>query len=323
MVDRSIPRPALMLKTKEENSMHAIELASLASTMVQHLPTLSALGNRCSRDAVQSFWLNNRFRHDNWSTRLSNHRQAIQGAGVSSRSSRWHEIIPVMQEVLLSEPLTRCIAYFATVLEERPKAALDMDDLGRDSALATLAQSSLAAHVESRHRCLHLIVFGQGLSVEHAVKLNRMRRVLEAYSDQLLAVMRPIHNTADYAFDSAKLARSQAELSNGKLATTFVKLHASGLAQGLRQSLQSEIDWRVPNPQFNLKLSQAVLGLLPRQLFDDLGLPKTEHNLRFTRESLESTGKSNDFHSQLTHPLSILFSEPRAVASETRMKPRW
>lgn len=303
--------------------MHAIELANLASTVAQHAPTLLALGNHSSREAVQAFWLNSRFRHDQWSSRLSHHRHAIQAGGVSARSTLWHEIIPVMQEILLSEPLTRCLAYFATTLEERPIEALCSAELGRESELTTLAQSTLAAHVEARHRCLHLIVFGQGLSVEHAVRLNRMRRVLEAYTDQLLSVMISVSNLADYAFDPEKVMRSQIDLANGQLASAFVRLHTSGLSQGLWKSLESDVDWRVPNPQLNSRLSRAMLGLLPSQLFDGFGLPKTKQYFRLDRESLESTGKSNDFHDPLVHPLCVLYAEPRKVAEPSRSKPRW
>ena len=293
--------------------MHAVELASLTSTLVQCSRGLISLGAAPHRDTVQAYWLANRFRHDSWAGRLAAHRQAIQGNGISYRNQLWHEIMPVIQEVLLSEPLARYFAYYAAVLEEQD----------RDHEFAALAQSTLAAHIEARHRCLHLMVFGQGLSVEDAVRLNRMRRALETYTDQLLSALCPVASLSDYCFDAAGVSNGQVELAAGNADTSQLKLHTTTVADSLWQALQADIDWRAPNARQNHKLSQIALQLLPPEFFDSCGVPKSSQRLAIEQSSLESTGKCNDLSSPLAHPLNVLYAKPRSIPTPTKLDPRW
>jgi hypothetical protein len=294
--------------------MHAANLASLASTLTGYASALLALSVPVRPHALEQYWLTCRFRHERWSEQLAAHRHAIQHQGVSHRSRSWHEILPVIQEVLLSEPLARCVAYLAQVFDDREI----------DSSFAPLARNALSIQVEARHRCLHLIVFGQGLSVETAVKLNRLRRTVESYTDELLSSMPPIENLDEFCFDSVAVREAQAKwLQSGPSANQSAMLLANLLSEGLRRALTADVDERVANLRMNVKLSQAVLGLLPETLFDPFGYPKGLRWLTFGKESLESTGQADDLTVPLAYPLSVLLAPVRQTTPSSQPKPRF
>lgn len=267
--------------------MHAITLAELASTFVGVARTILKQRLLPAQEAAQALWTIHRSRCDEWNYRLASHRDALNRNGASARSKKWHEVLPVLQEILLTEPLTRTLACFASQLEE-----LELSD-----EFSPLLHSNLVSHIEARHRCLNLIVFGQGLSVEASVRLNRLRRNLETYSDQLLAILPYTSTLESYCFDSRAILNTRMELSrtsdshDGK----WLQLHIHSLERQLWQNLQSDIDWRAANGRLNHRVSQSVLALMPSELFDGFGIPRRSgiHSLT-SNNSPESDGKPLD-----------------------------
>lgn len=267
--------------------MHAITLAELASTFVGVASTI--LKQRCvpTHEAAQSLWTIHRSRCDEWNYRLASHREAMNRIGASARAKSWHDVMPVLQEILLTEPLTRTLACFASQLEE-----LKVSD-----EFSPLLHSNLVSHIEARHRCLNLIVFGQGLSVESSVRLNRLRKHLETYSDSLLALLPTATTVEGYCFDSRAILNER--LETGRIADTsdgkWLQLHLQSLERQLWQNLQCDIDWRAANGRLNHRFSQAVIALWPTQLFDGLGIPRRAgFSLLTANESPESDGKPLD-----------------------------
>ncbi len=289
--------------------MHSIELTSLAATFVRTAESQLALGTAVDKRAAESYWLAARYRHEFWSGRLADHRAAIQRPGISHRHACWQEILPVLQEVLISEPLTRCLAYQAKILEE----------FGIDQDLAGLASSALGAHLESRHRCLHLIVFGTGLSPELAVALNRLRRLMEHFNDQLLILLRPIDGLPTYAFDCQTTAISQRQLGLARTSAFLRSLHTCVLRSWLASTCSREygLSAKPANPRLNTLMSRAVLQMLPHELFDSFGLPRSRETLRAGQPGLESDGNQLDASQPDVLPLNLLSaSHPRHAQLE-------
>lgn len=302
--------------------MHAIDLADLANTFTRLAPAICALDGSLTsslpnRTAVQDYWLTNRYRHEHWMRLLSEHRDAIQNAGTSFRSQRWDEIVPVIQEVLLSETLSRIVAYHAACLEELyilrqeqwPHNLRELLEQSRE--FASLTHSSLASHAEARNRCLHLMVFGPGLLVSDAVQLNRLRRIVEKYTDQLLSSMPPVRRPQDFCFDAAFVSHSQLQLGIAGRSSFAVALHTASLAESFWHSIHHQLAWRVPSARLNYRLSQNVLRLLPAGLFNGLGTPNSSHLGPFLANSSESSGGSHDVHLPLPPPLNILLNPTR------------
>jgi hypothetical protein len=298
-------------------NMHAITLAELASTFVGVAATILKQRLLPAKEAAQALWTIHRSRCGEWNYRLASHRDAINRTGASSRSKKWHEVMPVLQEILLTEPLTRTLACFASQLEE-----LKLSD-----EFSPLLHSNLVSHIEARHRCLNLIVFGQGLSVESSVRLNRLRRHLETYSDQLLAALPHTPTVESYCFDARVIRRTRTENSRtaDSLDGKWMQLHMQSLERQLWQNLQSDIDWRAANGRLNHRVSQSVIALLPAQLFDGFGIPcRRGFSVLTSQDSPESDGKPLD-PASVSSPLNLFIksSAHSRRVNEPHSRKRW
>ena len=171
--------------------MHAIELTELAALFATYSPDLLKATCVPDRQAQQEYWLESKYRHEGWSNRIAEHRRGLQELGIARRGDCWRQILPVIEDILLSEPLTRCIAYHARLLV----------DLRIDRDLSAVALNVLTSHLEARNRCLHLIVFGEGLAIEQGARLNHLRQQLENYTDGLLGQLPSVSHDEKLCFD--------------------------------------------------------------------------------------------------------------------------
>ncbi len=281
----------------EPLDMHAQQLISLANTYA-HMAALQRVHRQPSpREASQSYWLTNRFRHEYWSGRLAAHRAAIQGIAIGQRHARWLDIVPVIEEILLSEPLTRVVALHGKIMERE-----QIDD-----ELAPLAHSVLTAHLEARHRCLHLIVFGSGLSPALAVRLNRLRRNVELFNDQLMASLPTLAGGDLYSFDQPASDRARDELASTHLDSNPVgrRVHERALFHWSLQNTSLDADPRAANGRLNQRLSETVLEMWPQASFDGLGVARSPRGLWPCVDSSESDGAGESSPSTAS-PLSVL-----------------
>lgn len=255
--------------------MHALKLTELAIMFAQHAMPQYQLGVSPKREFGNSYWLASRFRHEEWSGRLASHRLEIQRPGVSHRAGCWHSIFPVMQEVLLAEPLARLLAYFGNIQQTRGRSANET----YTTDFSSLAETTCASHVEARNRCLNLIVFGQGLDAAKAARLNELRRSMELLTDQLLATLPQHACIENYAFDSDKINTLHQELFDGTNATQRIRILTCSLLTQL-QTVRCRSDRRSGSPRLNTRLCDVVLKMLPRELFDSFGLAKTYETIK-------------------------------------------
>ncbi|MFN3189877.1 MAG: hypothetical protein ACE361_05085 [Aureliella sp.] len=286
--------------------MHALRLLEIAAAFVRHADIQLAVRAASPKEAVHSYWLTARYRHDLWSSRLAAHRSAIQRPGSSQRAQQWLEIIPTIQEVLLSEPLTRCIAHHAACLEEQE---VDFD-------IGPLAQSAFAAHLEARHRCLHLIVFGSGLSPEQAARLNNLRRTCEAATDQLLAAMLAVHNEDTFSFDPLGTATARTKLA-ATPTQAVLRLHTSAVLHWFIQETALDIDYRQENPVQNERMAKAISGLWPESMFDGFGVPMSKSMATIRNGDEERNSPFAIAASPLSSPLDLLSIPVRHVTSQS------
>lgn len=296
--------------------MHALDLAELATIVARYSPNMIAHRSAPPRSRQQQYWLESKFRQDFWCSKLAAHRQEIQCLGVTHRRQCWQRIIPIIEDILVSEPLTRCVAYHAHILADQ---MIDVD-------FSTLANSVLSSHIEARHRCLHLLVFGEGLSVEHSVRLNRIRRELECYTDSLLTTLTPLEKARSLYFD-AFWAGQMRDYANGFADTVWIDsrgLHLDCLRRSLRPSMANRLAATLPCSSANGKIHAAVLGFMAPELFDSFGIPQGLRAARLTAESTESSSLVELFENPLSATITQLMSPqrpaPESSAAEHR---RW
>ncbi len=266
--------------------MHAIDLVDLATTCTQLALSMAELRLNPRSRAVQDVWLTSRYRQENWLHCLARHRDAIVRPNTSRRMQLWRDIMPTIQEVLLAEPLTRVIAYSASVWSKH----------GLDNDLGPLANSALAAHIEARNRCLHLIVFGQGLAVEQAATVNRLRRNLEYFTDHLLSRLPSLDNPGLYVFEPHAVRRRQREIRSLNCRSEELDLLTQLHSKQLRQAWLRDSNTAAANIRLNLQISQHTLGLFPHACFDSLGLPHSIASLSRLRPACDAQVGTNCEH---------------------------
>jgi hypothetical protein len=294
--------------------MHALDLAELAANVARYTPSMIA--HRCAppRQRQQQYWLEAKFRHDFWSSKLATHRREIQCLGVSHRRQSWQRILPIMEDILVSEPLTRCVAYLALVLADQ---SIDVD-------FSTLANSVLSSHIESRHRCLHLLVFGEGLSVEHSVRLNRIRRELESYTDSVLGTLPPLESAQHICFDPLWMANMRDQPMNQVTAHIDTRvLHLDCLRRALRPTMVRRLCATIPCTGANSKIHAAVLGFFPSNMFDSLGTPWTVQAAHLKAESVESTPVTELFEAPPSTTITQLMGVKRPSPQSPSEHRRW
>lgn len=292
--------------------MHAYDLVKLATTFVRMAVPMAELRLVPRRLLGQDLWLTSRYRQENWLYCLARHRDAIVQPNTSRRMQLWRDIMPVIQEVLLAEPLTRVIAYSANLWSSR----------GIDGDLAPLATSTLAAHIEARNRCLHLIVFGQGLAVEHAVRINRLRRNLESFTDSLLARLPPMEDAGLYAFEPHSMCRQQLEIRSFARQNNWLNLLSNLNYEHMWQGLQRDIEISAANARLNFQLSQHTLGLFPAGCFDSLGLPHSADSLRRLQPACDAQVREDCEHPLFKRTIATPSPNPRIQLHSTHRRHR-
>lgn len=244
--------------------MHATHLAQLAGTFASVGHAITADSVQMLGDAAHGYWLASRFRCDAWHERISAHRSAIENCGTSQRARLWRIILPTLQEILISEPLSRTLAYLACYLERR----------AADTDWGALGDNVLGSHSEARQRCLNLMVFGYGLPVEGAVSLNRLRRLMEFYSDQLIGSLPSQVDLDHYAFDSVLVAQTQRDFRRYSVIGIEPQVRLMTISSTLMQLLNHDHEAQSANPVLNSNIAESAIGMLPAALFDSFGLPQ-------------------------------------------------
>ena len=288
--------------------MHATSLAQIAGNFASMGHALTAEHVCLLGDAAHGYWLSNRFRCDAWHQRISAHRSAIERCGTRQRMRLWHEIMPTLQEILISEPLTRTIAYLAGQLERR----------GTDADWGALAHSVLGNHIDARHRCLNLMVFGYGLPVEGAVSLNRLRRLLEFFSDQLLGALPPQSQLDDYAFVPSLVAQTQRTFRCYPITGTLQQMRLVSLTTSVQQQIDSDYQCASANPRLNRCIAEAALAMWPPAAFDSFGIPRGRLQETLALDINQSPITLEDLHQSLAPPFDLLAQHLRIVINTKR-----
>ncbi len=285
--------------------MHAKHLVQLAIQLTSAGNALTHSHVQAAGDAAHAYWLANRFRCDAWHERISAHRTAIEKVGTSRRARLWAEMVPTLEEILISEPLTRIVAYIASHLERRRA----------DADWGPLSHSVLDSHIEARHRCLNLMVFGYGFPVERAVRLNRLRRLLEAFNDRLIGCLPALSGLDRYAFEVRAVANAQLESRLQALTSRSVDVHLQSLSASLGSTVKTEYEQRSPNSQFNQRIAEAALAMLPEDVFDSFGVLRGPLQNVLSHTSTDVSIGTDDLEKPLAAPFDLLAVTKRDARS--------
>jgi hypothetical protein len=184
-----------------------------------------------------------------------------------------------VEEILTGEVLTR--VWSAVLCAHDRRRGVD--------ELEPVARSVMIGHMEARHRALTLLVHGPDVDAEAAVKLNRLRRRAECWTDVLVGHLAALHDVSEFAVDPKRARDFAKDLSScgnrqgGR--HTWPLLVAS-----LRTAFQSGLSPESANADLNTRIATAILSCFPQELFDSTGLLHSLWMLRLTNITEDTQG---------------------------------
>ncbi|TWU33388.1 hypothetical protein [Novipirellula artificiosorum] len=249
--------------------MHCVLLADLAALVSQHADAISLGDDQEMADSVTHYWTSTRSRLELWHQVIARYRRA-ESVGDSITMSQWWNLhMTVLEEILVSETLCRVIAAVGKALDEKN---------GRDD-VAPITETVFQSHLEVRARVHHLMLFGRGSTVRNAVRLNRLRKGVERWTDALLGRMIPRCSTAArYTIDTNR-ANAYAEECSGWEPLPERETACWLFNIAMHDMLMRRTTNRPALPRSNQRVADSVLRMFPRVGFDSLGTMKS-HWLR-------------------------------------------
>ncbi|MFZ1936949.1 MAG: hypothetical protein WCB27_22630 [Thermoguttaceae bacterium] len=255
--------------------MHARELIELAALVSAQGPVLVRSDHRIPAGGIERYWTTSKIRIDRWARSLKD--LALQ-ADARQRERKWPETRGVLEEILTGEILTRVWA-----------AVLCAYDRSRGSDEAEpVARSVMIGHSEARHRVLKLVSHVTGIDARWAVRLNRLRRHAERWTDLLVGRLADIQAVGEFAVD-AKRAMDFAEDAPSRQGFEASRLAWPLLLAALRKAFQRELGPISPNADLNAGIAASVLSCFPSEPLDSSGLFRSLWLLRITSVAEEAT----------------------------------
>ncbi len=246
--------------------MHAAELVDLAAILALHGPSLLYRRELIPQEAMQAYWLANRTRFDAWHQAISDYQHLADTHAIDAMQAWWKTSASIVEEVLLSEPLTRVYAALGSGLDNERAA----------EEISPVTHSVYLTHLEARARILRLMLDSRLASLDHAVRLNKLRSTTERWCDALLghlASQQP-NSVHRYAFDpprAAAFAEDTQQIPAGMARETAGWLTSAAMRDALMRRSN-------PSPAFpdaNRAVADAVLMSLRPDMFDSVGRCKS------------------------------------------------
>lgn len=272
--------------------MHARELIELAAIASAHGPVLIESGRRIPAAGIEQYWTASKVRLDRWAWCLRTFADRAS-RDAQRHKAQWPAVCCALEEIFTGEVLTR--VWSAVLCAHDRRQGVD--------ELEPVARSVMIGHMEARHRALTLMVHGPEIETEAAVKLNRIRRRAECWTDVLIGHLVATHDVSEFAVDPIRARAFAHDLSNCSSRKggrhTWPVLVAS-----LRTAFQSGLSADGTNHDLNGRIATAVISCFPQELFDSTGLLHSLWMLRLTNIAEDTQGMIEE----------LLAVEPQAAA---------
>ena len=251
--------------------MHVRELVELAALLAAHAPAIVDAPNPIPESSLEQYWVASKSRIGRWAGTLKGFDAGKCVLETASRTGCCLLSASVLQEILASEVLTRVWAAVARSSDRRR---------GADAA-EPVAQSVLFGHMEARCRVLTLLVRSPSIDAGYALKLNRLRRRAERWTDMLIGQLIEVDDVAEFAAEPARARefardlRDQAHQPGSRYVKSLVLASVrAAFAQGLASGS--------PNADLNAQIASSTLSAFGPALSDATGVPSSAWLVRLT-----------------------------------------
>ncbi len=246
-----------------------VELAALVAT---HSRALISRQSYLSRASLEDYWTASRCRLDSWGRDLRRYALSSDKLGEDWARDCWPKVLPVLQEVLTSEILTRVWTAVVVAYDHRHGG-------GRAEPIA---RSIHSAHLEARNRVLRLIHRATHFGREEAAILNQTRRRCERWTDLYIGYVITAHDVAEFAIDVDRAREFAGDFSNEERKGVGPQSQSLALSS-LRKSFPPSVVAASPNFDLNVRIANSVVSCFPTDVFDSAGLFRSIWSRRIQR----------------------------------------
>lgn len=267
---------------------HTVEIAALISA---YSPHLLERRTRLPAGKLERYWDRSKRRLHLWLSAISNYQSRYLEVSPQERLHLWHDLEPVLEEIFVSEILTRI---WGSIL-----VALDQESGSHD--YEPIARNVLLGHLDARRRALQLLVSDSSIAIEDLSGVDRLRRRVERWTDLLLGHLTEKYPIQDFAFDTV---RSQ-EFGTQQLLQSAERPRDQVwglLLVGLRMAFPVRQETMAPpNELIQHEITGAILSCYPADCFDNNGPFRSLLNSRKSINN-SSTDKSSRVTSSAKSP---------------------
>lgn len=258
--------------------MHARELAELAAILALHAPVVLRGNNGIPQATSEQYWTASKCRLDRWQ-RVLRELAGVTDEAALPATLAWDRTRPLLEEILVSELLTRIWTAITVALDRR----------GLDQDLEPIARNIYGSHLDVRRRLLALLAGGRVIRAEQAAALNQLRCRVERWGDMLLAHLAEAIDIGEFAFDAERARDFASDLD--REATGAERRFSCQLAlTSLRASFAEGLAERTPNRDLNQRIASAILGAFREELSDSTGLAGSLWLERLQRTASDTEG---------------------------------
>ncbi len=250
--------------------MHARDLVELAALTSQHGPLLIASDAPLSPNGLERYWSASKCRLDRWGRAL---RRLTEAPAGTDSIEQTNQDLGMLEEILTGEVLARV---WAAILVAHDRRTADESSV--------IARSVLVGQLEARNRALSLLVNGPALASRHAVRLNRLRRRAECWSDLLVGYLDTTVDVSEFGADRNRTRNFHEDFRQHR------RREWPLLLTSLRASFATAFDQVSPNIDLNAEIAASILCFFQSELFDATGTLRSQWVNRLMHTTDETQG---------------------------------
>jgi len=258
--------------------MHSREHVQLAAYLAintpKYLRNQGAIGATC----LEKYWIVSKCRLDRWSIRLKTHSQLVQTGKPEDHARYWGAVQPVFEEILISDILTRVWISLCA----------GHDRIQRKLAAEPIARSVFLGHMEARNRALNQLLHGHGLPATLMVKLNRLRRRAERWTDMLLGYIATETDVNTFGYDQDRVLQFAEDIRDERRQSpnaSWVLLLESAV-----EVFGNDCYKDPANPDLNRDIAAATTACFPIEFFAKTDLVQPMWEARIWQAAEQTQG---------------------------------
>ena len=259
--------------------MHPRQIVEAAALTAAHGKVFIRSTDRISLSGMERYWSTSKCRLDNWIRRLKDSADDIQTVTPEEKQIVWVMLRPVIEEILTSEILTRV---WTAVTSQ-------YDRLRGINEAEPMTRSIMIGHMEARNRAMALMVSRQGMDVEDAVMIDRLRRRCEKWNDMLLGYLQADFDVAEFAVEYERVSEYGADY-RAEMRRTQQPIIWPVVLASLRTAFHHGLSNDTPNADLNERITSSVLSCFQAEMFDSTGIIKSHWMDRMNDASTDTVG---------------------------------